>query len=141
MTEQIKLKPCPFCGGPASMAKSYDPDTSGAFHFIQCHKCSAKSPEFYAVETCPIFHGQVRDAWNARAAPTPQEAQRNVQVWNDAVEACEAAAWAEVQAMEDKAANGMPNPARTVVRAVGRLIKSGDERRVVNLTIALEDSQ
>ncbi|MFG6599345.1 MULTISPECIES: Lar family restriction alleviation protein [unclassified Sulfitobacter] len=76
MTEQ--LKPCPFCGGRASMAKSHDPDTHGAFHFIQCHKCRAMSGEFYAVETCPIFYGQVRDAWNARAAiaaltPTPQE--------------------------------------------------------------------
>ena len=64
--ETVRILQCPFCGGQASMSKSYDPDTSGAFHHIQCHKCRAKGGEFYAVETCPIFYGQVRDAWNAR---------------------------------------------------------------------------
>ncbi|KKL06393.1 hypothetical protein LCGC14_2596490 [marine sediment metagenome] len=76
MTEQ--LKPCPFCGGKGSMSKDYCPDGGGAFHFIQCSKCRAKGAEFYATETCPIFYGQVRDAWNRRAAltVTPQEAAK-----------------------------------------------------------------
>lgn len=71
----MELLNCPFCGGKGSMLKSYDPDGAGAFHFIQCGTCRAKGAEFYAVETCPIFYGQVRDAWNTRAAmqPTPQE--------------------------------------------------------------------
>lgn len=57
--------------------------------------------------------------------------QREIQVWNNAVEACRRAAWAEVEAMEREEANGMPNPARSVVRAVGMLHKQGDERNFV----------
>lgn len=61
--------------------------------------------------------------------------QREIQVWNDAVEACRCAAWAEVEAMEVGAANGMPSPARAIVRAVGALHKQGDDRQpVVKLT-------
>lgn len=58
--------------------------------------------------------------------------QRDLQIWNDAVKACRDAAWAEVEAMEAAAANGMPNPARAVVRAVGNQRKAGDCRQ--NLT-------
>jgi hypothetical protein len=54
--------------------------------------------------------------------------QRELQIWNDAVAACEKAAWKEVEKMEAEAANGMPSPARSVVREVGRLRKSGDDR-------------
>ena len=35
---------------------------------------------------------------------------RDLQIWNDAVEACRAAAWGEVEAMEREASDGMPNP-------------------------------
>jgi len=62
-----ELKPCPFCGKMASMSKDSDTDGYGAFYFIKCNSCRAKSPEFYAVEACPIFFTQVRDAWNTRA--------------------------------------------------------------------------
>lgn len=62
----VELEPCPFCGGKADMSKDYDPDGSGAFYAIKCRKCRAKSSELYAVEACPIFFGQVRDAWNTR---------------------------------------------------------------------------
>lgn len=55
--------------------------------------------------------------------------QREIQVWNDAVAACLEAARAEVDALEAEASDGMPNPARTVVRAVSRLVKPGDDRR------------
>lgn len=55
--------------------------------------------------------------------------QRDIQIWNDAVDACYDAAWKEVQQMEMEAADGMPNPARVVVREVGRQKKSGDERK------------
>jgi hypothetical protein len=65
--------------------------------------------------------------------------QRELQIWNDAVEACRAAAWAEVEAQETAAANGMPSPARAVVRAVGALHKSGDDRCNINLDIAKLD--
>ena len=62
-----ELKPCPFCGGNASISKDHDPDGNGAFYAIKCRKCRAKSSEIYAVETCSIHFAQVRDAWNRRA--------------------------------------------------------------------------
>lgn len=55
--------------------------------------------------------------------------QREIQIWNDAVAACAAAAFTEVQAMEADAADGMPNPARAVVRAIGNQHKAGDDRQ------------
>jgi hypothetical protein len=72
------------------MSKDYDPDGSGAFYAIKCRKCRAKSSELYAVEACPIFFGQVRDAWNTRsiaalppAVPdtTPDPAESHVDGW------------------------------------------------------------
>lgn len=62
-----ELKPCPFCGGNASISKDHDQDGGGAFYAVKCHKCRAKSSEIYAVETCNIHFTQVRDAWNRRA--------------------------------------------------------------------------
>jgi len=57
--------------------------------------------------------------------------QHEIQIWNNAVAACRAAAWAEVEAMEAAAADGMPHPARSVVRAVDSQRKAGDHRQVL----------
>ncbi|MBO9428108.1 hypothetical protein [Sulfitobacter sp. R18_1] len=57
--------------------------------------------------------------------------QRELQIWNDAVAACKKAAWDEVQAMEAEASYGMPSPARAIVREIGNLHKSGDDRQKV----------
>lgn len=65
--------------------------------------------------------------------------QREIQIWNDAVKACRAAAWAEVDAMEMEAADGMPNPARGVVRAVGNQHKPGDDRKIINVSFTADD--
>jgi hypothetical protein len=62
--------------------------------------------------------------------------QREIQIWNDAVAACKAAAMAEVDAMELAAANGMPNPARAVVRAVGGQYKPKDDRNRISPEMA-----
>lgn len=81
-----ELKPCPFCGGNASISKDHDPDGSGAFYAVKCRKCRAKSPEIYAVETCDIHFAQVRDAWNRRAdLAAVQAAQVRVKplVWEE----------------------------------------------------------
>lgn len=64
--------------------------------------------------------------------------QSEIQIWNDAVAACRAAAWAEVEAMEAAAADGMPHPARSVVRAVGSMHRGDDERLKV-AGLAIED--
>ncbi len=65
--------------------------------------------------------------------------QREIQIWNDAVAACRAAAWAEVEAIGAAAANGMPHPARAAVRAVGSQRKAGDERQAVITGISSAD--
>lgn len=65
--------------------------------------------------------------------------QRELQIWNDAVAACRAAAWAEVQAMESATADGMPNPARAVVRAVGAQHKAGDDRQMIDIDLTVAD--
>lgn len=65
--------------------------------------------------------------------------QRELQIWNDTVEACRCAAWGEVEAMEREASDGMPNPARSIVRAVGGLHKSGDNRQLINTTLTAAD--
>lgn len=53
-----------------------------------------------------------------------------VHIWNDAVAACQKAALDEVDAIEREAADGMPNPARCIVRTMNRLRKDGDDRRI-----------
>lgn len=65
--------------------------------------------------------------------------QHDLQIWNDAVSACREAAWSEVQAMETAAADGMPNPARAVVRAVGNQHKAGDDRLKINIDLTAKD--
>ena len=55
--------------------------------------------------------------------------QRDIQIWNDAVRACYEAAWAEVESLESSAMDGMPSPARTVVRAVKNQTRGDDERK------------
>lgn len=59
--------------------------------------------------------------------------QAEIQIWNDAVSACRAAASEEVERMEREAADGMPNPGRSVVRAVGSLQHPDDDRNIVDL--------
>lgn len=65
--------------------------------------------------------------------------QHDLQIWNDAVSACREAAWSEVQDMETAAADGMPNPARAVVRAVGNQHKAGDDRQRINIDLSAKD--
>lgn len=58
--------------------------------------------------------------------------QRDIQVWNDAVEACRVAAVGEVNKIEGESAYGMPSVARRVVRAIGHITKQGDNRSVIH---------
>lgn len=57
--------------------------------------------------------------------------QREIQIWNDAVTACRQAAMMAVDQLEAEAADGMPNPARIVVRDVSNKLMPGDERRLL----------
>jgi hypothetical protein len=58
--------------------------------------------------------------------------QMHIQTWNDAVDACTAAAFAQVVEIESQAADGIPHVARLVVRALGQQYKQGDDRRVID---------
>lgn len=69
MTDAPKLKPCPFCGGNAYMAKDICPDGYGVFRYVECRDCRSKSGSKYHSygNDCPMFYVEVRDAWNTRA--------------------------------------------------------------------------
>lgn len=64
-----ELKPCPFCGGDASIARDHCIDGGGIFLSVKCHTCRAKSGEKYHSHgnDCPQTYQEVRDAWNTRA--------------------------------------------------------------------------
>jgi len=65
-----ELKPCPFCGSNRIAFRSTpDMDTDGKFHRISCNECGAGSREKFAMETCPLFYEELRNAWNTRPAP------------------------------------------------------------------------
>ena len=65
-----ELLPCPFCGSSQlSFRSTPDMDTDGKFHRISCNECGAASREKFAMETCPLFYEELRNAWNTR--PTP----------------------------------------------------------------------
>lgn len=52
---EIKLKPCPFCGGEATLRKS---ELAGLYH-IACFECGCRQDASYKKET-------VIKAWNTR---------------------------------------------------------------------------
>jgi hypothetical protein len=58
--------------------------------------------------------------------------QHDLQIWNDAVDACKRAAMEQVMDMESAASDGMPNPARAVIRAVGAQFRGGDDRNIIH---------
>ena len=63
-----ELKPCPFCGGGASIKRSHDDDMT-LWIKIECNKCGATTRGNWCREDCPLFYQERRDEWNTR---TPQ---------------------------------------------------------------------
>lgn len=62
-----KFKPCPFCGDPKPhFSRERDSDGFGVFVSVQCGTCRAQSAQKFTSEECPIFLGEVADAWNRR---------------------------------------------------------------------------
>lgn len=66
MTDAPTLKPCPFCGGEATYRVDH---TTEHVDSISCRQC-----DFYMSDQ-GIVQGSVRDTWNRRALPLPDDAE------------------------------------------------------------------
>ena len=65
------FKPCPFCGGDASLRLYEPPFTKSRYFYVQCDSCKAMTSPVQIVD-----HRQVREAiekWNRRAHVEPQK--------------------------------------------------------------------
>jgi hypothetical protein len=64
-----ELKPCPFCGGHARVARESDADHMGNFYTVKCDKCCAETAPRFASYGCddPQFYAEVRELWDRRA--------------------------------------------------------------------------
>jgi hypothetical protein len=69
-----ELKPCPFCGASAFMAREHDPDDI-AWSYVRCRGCgvSTRGKWYSAGNDCPLLYEEVRDEWNTRAASGMQD--------------------------------------------------------------------
>lgn len=64
MSEKLKLKPCPFCGGPARIRK-----LNGGKYCVACSKCGARGGAVFVKawhDTPYVAQGQAAKLWNAR---------------------------------------------------------------------------
>ena len=76
-----KLKPCPFCGGPAEFRTEPDVDECGCctgygWTQVVCKECGARTRECFCEFPEKLNTAEARDAWNRRCdAPTtdPEE--------------------------------------------------------------------
>ena len=144
-----ELKPCPFCGGNASISKDHDPDGNGAFYAIKCRKCRAKSSEIYAVETCNIHFTQVRDAWNRRADLEPQPDPRDEvlnQAMKDAITMGEG--WIRtiqdgtLQLIDPSAVRLMPDATDPRDEVIARLVEAAtDAAEAIDMAYGSDDDE
>ena len=66
-----ELKPCPFCGGKASMSQGVSVElekyNKGQYEYASCEECGARTTRFFAW----AYGSKTRDmailAWNRRA--------------------------------------------------------------------------
>ena len=66
MTDEIKLKPCPFCGGEAEIISDVYGIMCKGFALVTCKDCGAKSDK--SEESIDYCAKQVvADKWNRRA--------------------------------------------------------------------------
>jgi Lar family restriction alleviation protein len=58
------LKPCPFCGGKASIINVEEPSNIGG-KVVQCEKCEASTRVWFPIKDA--VDQILREAWNRRA--------------------------------------------------------------------------
>lgn len=61
----VKLKPCPFCGGRAHIEDISEPDDMGPIWMILCKKCGASAS--FGMDGCNATKVEAVDSWNRRA--------------------------------------------------------------------------
>lgn len=63
-----EIKPCPFCGGEASLHTEACPDGGGTYWNVKCRECGASSLGRYISHgnECPLGFQEIRDQWNVR---------------------------------------------------------------------------
>lgn len=70
-TQEAGLKPCPFCGGDTihtRIIETTDPTSPYVYH--ECDRCQ--------VETTARDRDEAIEAWNTRAAPSPEPMQADL---------------------------------------------------------------
>lgn len=69
--DEIKLKPCPFCGSKRVFSNlySWEANADNYAHFVYCQKCKASGPVITGNEVGPGEDrwDKAREAWNGRA--------------------------------------------------------------------------
>lgn len=64
------LKPCPFCGGRASLRNNYNTKHRGFYVYAKCDICGAQSKSFFSLEDPAEIQGEeikaAAEAWNMR---------------------------------------------------------------------------
>ena len=58
-----ELKPCPFCGGEATLLHG---QTENQYSYVRCGKCFSKTAEYY-IATTHSCDDKAIEAWNRRA--------------------------------------------------------------------------
>jgi Lar family restriction alleviation protein len=82
MSDEVKLKPCPFCGGDGEMSWYAKGNSSAcAGYFVECTSCSASGEGFDIQGEMPDRDDYTKSravaAWNTRSQPsTPPEGWR-----------------------------------------------------------------
>lgn len=69
--DEIKLKPCPFCGSKMVLSNlySWEANADNYANFVYCQKCKASGPVITGneVESGECRWDKAREAWNGRA--------------------------------------------------------------------------
>lgn len=86
---QKTLKPCPHCGGRASLRDNYSNRTKGYFVFVRCDVCGATSGTY----TCDSVPAD--DDWNNKACDKAIEAWNLRKYHDEVAERIDDARWEE----------------------------------------------